>query len=930
MRRWFLSYNSHDLALMQAFEAALRRKDADARFFFASTSLRAGGFWLPELAQEIAEATAFILLVGEKGIGPWQAMEYYEALDRRVKQLDFPVVLLLLEGQPAPGLPFLRQLHWVITPDATSEKSLTLVMEAAAGGGAPPGELWRHTAPYRGLSAMTEPDADYFFGRGSETAEVIGALAATPDQLPIVLGNSGVGKSSIAQAGVLAALMRQAWPETVEPAERWPQAFSESRHWCFLRLKPGTEPVRALIEPFLWTWQFDAVDPKRAELLSRWVIKLIDGKVTLRDLLDATEARYHDELHQPKPPAFLLYIDQGEELYIRAEDRQRRRFSEIVAHGLSDPRLRAMMSMRADFFGDLMKDEALYAVHRLIKVPPLREAQLREVVSRPAQLLSARFETEGLADIITRRTAEDAVKDVGALPLLSYTLDDMWKHMIERADGVLRLPAQSFELGNVLVDRADTFLASHPNAEDQLRRIFTLKLATVREGEEPTRRRAFRSEFTDEEWRLVTELADHPNRLLVTATPEGKEAYAEVAHEAIFRRWGKLRDWIAAEREFLAWKTGLEAARRAWQGTSDSSKDDALLMGVALAQAQSWLGKRREDLPVVDRKFIDQSTKRESKVRARTRRAQALIYVLLVGIILGLIGLINRAYIAEQVNWYWTMRPYMVAQVRPYVLSPDAERALKPGQAFRECANDCPEMVVLPAGEFIMGSPPTEKNRMPDEDPQHRVTIARPFAISKYDVTFSDWDACVSVGGCPREGRAGDVDWGRDTRPVIYVSWDDSQQYVAWLSRMTGKPYRLLSDAEFEYAARAGTQTVYPWGDDIGENKANCVGCGSQWTGSAGTWQTAPVGSFAPNRFGLHDMVGNVWKWVQDCYHPNYNGAPTDGSTWTGGDCTARVIRGGSWSDRPESVRPAFRDRTSTNDRNYTLGFRVGRTLVVP
>jgi hypothetical protein len=118
MRRWFLSYNSQDLALMQAFEAALQRKDADARLFFAPKSLRAGGFWLPELAQEIAEATAFILLVGEKGIGPWQAIEYYEALDRRVKQLDFPVVLLLLEGQPAPGLPFLRQLHWVITPES--------------------------------------------------------------------------------------------------------------------------------------------------------------------------------------------------------------------------------------------------------------------------------------------------------------------------------------------------------------------------------------------------------------------------------------------------------------------------------------------------------------------------------------------------------------------------------------------------------------------------------------------------------------------------------------------------------------------------------------------------------------------------------------------------------------------------------------------
>src|SRR5207247_8090068 len=153
-------------------------------------------------------------------------------------------------------------------------------------------------------------------------------------------------------------------------------------------------------------------------------------------------------------------------------------------------------------------------------------------------------ETAELVDIITRRTAEDSVRDVGALPLLSYTLDDMWSAMVKRDDGVLRLPAQSFELGGVLVDRADTFLAAHPKSQDELRRIFTLKLATVREGEEPTRRRATRSEFTDEEWRLVSELADYRNRLLVTATTEGGETYAEGAHEAMFRRWDTLRYWI--------------------------------------------------------------------------------------------------------------------------------------------------------------------------------------------------------------------------------------------------------------------------------------------------------------------------------------------------------------------------------------------------
>jgi hypothetical protein len=246
--------------------------------------------------------------------------------------------------------------------------------------------------------------------------------------------------------------------------------------------------------------------------------------VTLRHLLDATQARYRDELHLPEPPAFLIYIDQGEELYVRAPEQERRRFSEILAQGLGDSRLRAMMSLRADFFGELQKDEPLYVAHRLVNVPPLREVQLREVVNRPAALLSANFEPDELASDIARWTAEESVKDAGALPLLSYLLDDMWTSMVKRNDGKLRLPRAAVDIGAVLVDRADAFLATHGNSEDKLRRIFTLRLATVRETEEPTRRRAPRSEFSDEEWRLVTELADDPNRLLVTTTSEAGAA----------------------------------------------------------------------------------------------------------------------------------------------------------------------------------------------------------------------------------------------------------------------------------------------------------------------------------------------------------------------------------------------------------------------
>jgi hypothetical protein len=205
---------------------------------------------------------------------------------------------------------------------------------------------------------------------------------------------------------------------------------------------------------------------------------------------------------------------------VRAEEHQRGRFSEILAQSIAGPRLYLLMSLRADFFGELQKDEPLYGAHHQINVPPLREVELQEVVSRPAALLCARFETDHLAADIARRTAEESTKDAGALPLLSYILDDMWRCMIQKDDGILRLPPQSIDLGSVLVDRARAFISNHPNSEHKLRRIFTLKLATVREDGEPTRRRAWRSEFSDEEWRLVTEPADHPNRLLITAIPE--------------------------------------------------------------------------------------------------------------------------------------------------------------------------------------------------------------------------------------------------------------------------------------------------------------------------------------------------------------------------------------------------------------------------
>ena len=578
------------------------------------------------------------------------------------------------------------------------------------------------------------------------------------------------------------------------------------------------------------------------------------------------------------------------------------------------------MSLRADFLGELQKDEPLYDASRKIDVPPLREAQLRELVSRPAALLRARFESTSLASDIAHRAAEDSTKDAGALPLLSYLLDDMWTRMVERGDGILRLPEGAVELGRVLVQRAEAFLDRNPKAEDKLRRIFTLKLATVREDGEPMRRRSFRSEFSDGEWRLVSELAGDPNRLLAVATPEAGKSYAEVAHEAIFKRWDKLKEWIASEREFLAWRSGLEAARRAWAATPEATKTDALLMGAALTQAQSWFAKRAEDLPAPEREYIVQSIARAQKAKRRTRRMQTLIG--------GLVTVIVAGFVVNEYERPLSNAYFWLANVRGHPLSIEDERLLKPRESFWECAKTnekysayCPEMVMIPAGKFMMGSPSDEKGRSDDEGPQHEVTIPRNFSVSRFVVTFDQWDACVRHGGCTLPG-AGASSWGRGKQPAIYVSWDDAQQYVSWLSALTGQPYRLLSEAEWEYVAQAGATTAYSFGDDPA-----ALSDYGWYSGNSGD-QAHPVGEKKPNAFGLYDIHGNVWQWVEDCYHEGYRGAPDNGSAWIQGvDCGVRVVRGGSWGSNPEVLRSASRFGNPSVGRYFTLGFRVGRTL---
>ena len=290
---------------------------------------------------------------------------------------------------------------------------------------------------------------------------------------------------------------------------------------------------------------------------------------------------------------------------------------------------------------------------------------------------------------------------------------------------------------------------------------------------------------------------------------------------------------------------------------------------------------------------------------------------------------------------------------------------LVPGTVFRDCPT-CPQMMVVPAGTFIMGSPESEKGRLRTvydeegtavtwtvldeveleveegqrlvipEGPQRYVTMERPFAVGVYEVTFDEWDACARAGGCgglipENEG------WGRGRRPVINVNWAEAHAYVAWLSDETGEAYRLLTEAEWEYVARAGTETARYWEESPSGQCRYANGADATALESNPGWRTvpcsdgyvgtAPVGSYEANAFGLYDVLGNVWEWTQDCWNERYSGAPVDGTAWETGDCSTRVQRGGGWANEPEGLRSANRSRVPVGDRYDTAGFRVARSV---
>ena len=355
-----------------------------ADVFVDQTHLRHGHLWQPSLFDAIAKAQAFLILVSNR-VGDWQKVEYYEALDRKAKDDAFvllPVIIADRAKGPAANLPGLAQLHWIESTEPTAPDPLAKIVAALqAREVAKPPEPWRAINPYRGLVALEEQDADFFFGRDRETGNIIDKIIAAPGRLIALVGNSGVGKSSLVQAGVIGSLKRQRWPGG---QQAWPETLKDSRAWAYLAMKPGEDPIDALMSEFAALWFPDPTDPKRVDRRQEWAERLRQGKARLADVIKASDDHLRNELSLTPPPRVFLYIDQGEELYARSPPAERKRFSEIIADGLArnPQRLIVMTSQRADYYGELQANAALFRPHREDRRAAARCGQSRARAAR--------------------------------------------------------------------------------------------------------------------------------------------------------------------------------------------------------------------------------------------------------------------------------------------------------------------------------------------------------------------------------------------------------------------------------------------------------------------------------------------------------------------------------------------------------------------
>jgi formylglycine-generating enzyme required for sulfatase activity len=766
--------------------------------------------------------------------------------------------------------------------------------------------------PFPGLSSFGDDDADaaLFYGRSREIAHVLEELRkvrAERDLRPLViLGASGAGKSSLLKAGIIPRLRREA------PA------------WLPLRaFRPGADPLLNFAEAWALTFRDFKVSEAHGVIRDR----LMDvwSKAERVDVLEAALEAEGQALRNVagRPNAsILISVDQAEEM-ARADDKSSEALADYLRAALRTTRSpwQLAFTIRTDSFPELQSHRRFQNLEaRGYDLRALPVFRFDSVIEEPAKRYGVEVDT-----VLVDALMDDAPKE-DALPLLAFALQRLWrqyaasgkltKDNYDKVGGLKGLIDDAAERALRGLDpEQDVPLPSAPPAKrvELGASTFVPALVQISDQGAPIRRVAAWTSLSDEQQEL---LSGFGRWRLVVRKGEADGGTVEVAHEALFREWARLKSWLEPERARLEVLRSLQVDAATW----DRNRRDATFLNhrdKRLGETTEVAGieRYRQRLGQLEFDYVTGCQAAERLAHRRTRLVQALFGALMVLLALGGVGWWNQDFLQEQYYWRWKMGPAVLT------VAQEKEKAAKPGSDFKECVTGCPTMVVVPAGKFTMGSPESEEGRDENEGPQHEVTIAKPFAVGRTEVTFAEWDTCVAAGACL---KAADNTWGRDDRPVINVSWDDAKQYVAWLSRITGKEYRLLTEAEWEYAARGGAKTIYSWGDDIGKGNANCNGCGSQWGGK----QPAPVSSFKANDFGLHDMHGNVFELVEDFWHNNYEDAPVNGSAWLqGGNPSIRVVRGGSWNIIPQGLRAAYRLGSATGLRVNLLGFRLARTL---
>lgn len=792
---------------------------------------------------------------------------------------------------------------------------------------------WR--LPYRGLEALEPEDAAVFFGRSADLVRGMDALRGlatrNPPRVGVILGASGAGKSSFLRAGL------------------WPRLLRDDAQWLPLKsIRAGRggaiEGQEGLLGGLQDVHQRFALRTSRSELRER--LRSEDEFIELlRELRQAAAKRAL--LQQPPFPLPVICLDQAEEIFGSGAGAESERLLQLTRAASEAGEALILATIRSDAYSGMQNAKAFAGIDLVpLSLGPVPQGEIGRIICEPAEILRRKVGPSApVFDApLVEKLQSDFVGETDALPLLGFMLQRlMLEHTGEAVIGLAQVDrsgglAKAIELEAEAAFRDAGYVGSSAERREALRKLFVPRLVRINRNSKAAQRYvASQTKISAELLPLARALTER--RLLVVRAeplsedgPKGDKtigqrasngrdsppgATIEVAHEALLRRWTMLTEILGEDRDALLLLDGVRLAAADWAEAEDVRKPDFLAhRGTRLAEAQALAlrGPNWAQEIAAAQDYLTACQARENAEKRSKRLSRTITGVLVAVIATAGVIALNYPRFRNASYWFFNVRGYLQSQG-------EERLALEKRVPFKEC-RDCPEMIFVRKNAFTRGGP---LNGSPDanrESPLSTVTIGRSFAVSTTEVTFSQWDACADHGGCRSIDSAGE--WGRGDQPVIMVSWTDAQEYVKWISALTGKRYRLLSEAEWEFAARGGQTTNYSFPDADIDDYA--------WYAKnpKDTPHPHKVGMLKANPYGLKDMHGNVAEWVEDCFHETYREAPRTEQPWmTGPNCDRRrVVRGGYWQSDAKALRSASRDwRPLGDNTSDQVGFRVAREL---